>query len=399
MKRSPLLFLLVTAFLFSVGMSLVFPVLPFIVAQYVPDARQQTTVIGWLAALFALLSFFSSPVLGAVSDAYGRRPVLILTLLGTALGNLVFGIGGSLAVLFLGRFLEGVTSGGMGALMAYVADSTNDENRGAVFGQIGATVGAGMIVGPALGGLLAHFGYSAPMFVAAGIAVLNALWGYFFLPESLKPENRQHEFTAAHLNPLTHLRSALIKPQVRQLVFTAMLFMLPFTLMQIVLPIMTRDTLHWGAAEISTLFMVSGLCDIVGQGVVLPRLLARFGERRVALGGIVMGVMGVVGLLALAGLVAWPHAALFYAAVIVFALGEGLFTSSINALISLSIPEDEQGRVQGGVQSLFELTQIAGPLAGSGMYAHFGSAPTFGLGAGLAAVAYGLLSAVPARKA
>lgn len=396
MKRSPILFLLVTAFLFSVGMSLVFPVLPFIVAKYVPDVGQQAIVISWLAAMFSLLSFFSGPVLGAVSDAYGRRPVLILTLLGTALGNLIFGIGGSLGVLFLGRFLEGVTSGGLGALMAYVADTTDENDRGAVFGKIGATIGAGMIVGPAIGGLLARWGYSAPMYAAAAIALLNALWGFFFLPESLRPEHRRREFTAAHLNPLTHLRAALVKPQVRRLVLTAMLFMLPFTLMQIVLPILTRDTLHWGAAEISTLFMVSGVCDIIGQGFLLPRLLERFGERRVALGGI---VMGVTGLLALSGLVAWPHAALFYGAVIIFALGEGLFTSCINSLISLAIPADEQGSVQGGVQSLFELTQVAGPLAGGGMYARFGGAPTFGLGAGLAALAYAMLSRGKAGEA
>ena len=388
MSRASLPFLLVTAFLFAVGMSIVFPLLPALVGQYV-SGREQATVVGLLAALYAFLAFFSGPVLGAVSDAYGRRPVLLLSLVGTATGNLLFGLGGSLGLLFLGRFLEGVTSGGMGALMAYVADTTDEADRGAVFARIGATVGAGMILGPAIGGALAHFGLGVPMFAAAAIALLNALWGAFALPESLPPRERHLEFSAGHLNPFAHLRAALAHPPVRRLVTVSMLFTLPLPLLQIALPILAQGSLHWSVAQVGTLFMVAGTCDIVGQGLVLPRLLTRFGERRVALSGL---VMGAAGLLLLAGLSAWPSAGLLYGAVVVFSLGEGTFTAAFNTLLSLAIPAGEQGRVQGGAQALGELTQVVGPLAGGGLYARFGGAGTFSAGAGLAVLALVLLA-------
>lgn len=177
LQKAPLLFLLITAFLFATGISIVFPVLPFIVAKYVPQVSQQAAVIGLLGAAYAFFSFFSSPVLGAMSDAYGRRPILILSLLGSATGYVLFGIGGSLWVLFLGRIIDGLCAGGIGALFGYVADTTPEEQRGKVFGQIGATTGAGFIIGPAIGGLASHLSLSAPMFLAAGVALLNVLWG------------------------------------------------------------------------------------------------------------------------------------------------------------------------------------------------------------------------------
>lgn len=174
-NKAPLLFLLITAFLFATGISLVFPVLPYIVARYVPQVSQQAAMIGLLGAAYAFFSFFSSPVLGALSDAYGRRPVLILSLLGSALGYVIFGIGGSLWVLFVGRVIDGLCAGGLGALCGYVADTTPEEGRGRVFGQIGATVGAGFIIGPAMGGLASHLSLSTPMFLAAGVSLLNVL--------------------------------------------------------------------------------------------------------------------------------------------------------------------------------------------------------------------------------
>lgn len=385
---SPLPFLLVTAFLFAAGMSLVFPVLPFLVGQYVQGEAAQAVAVGWMAAFFAILGFFSGPVLGAVSDAYGRRPVLLLSLLGTALGNLIFGIGGSLGMLVLGRVLEGVTSGGLGALMAYMADITEEEERGEVFGKVGATIGAGMIVGPAIGGALAHFGASAPMFAAAGLALLNAAWGYFFLPESLPSSARSVGFRMEDLNPFVHLRSALSHTRVRRLVTISMLFALPFSLMQVMLPLMSEHLLGWTAAQVGTLFMATGVCDIVGQGFVLPHLIDRLGERKVALLGIGLGLLGLA---ALASLVLMPTAWLLYAGVIIFAVGEGLFTSCINALIANAIPDGEQGRVQGGVQAMGELTQAVGPLGGTSLYARWGSGATYGVGTVLAGLALVLL--------
>ncbi|MFC4639950.1 MFS transporter [Deinococcus hohokamensis] len=386
--RPPLAFLLTTAFLFSIGMTLVFPVLPFIVLQYVPGAAQQAGVLGALGACFALLSFFSAPVMGALSDAYGRRPVLMLSLLGSAVGYVLFGVGGSLWMLFLGRGIDGLTAGGMSALFGYLADTVPEEERGKVFGQVGATVGAGFIVGPALGGALSHLSLSAPMFAAAAVCLLNLLWGAFILPESLRPEQRQRHFDAAHLNPLRQLRGALALPAVRRLVTVSVLFMLPFAIMQTVLALLGRDALHWGPAQMGTAFMVVGVCDIVAQGGLLPWLLRHLGEPGVARLGLALGVLGAAGLAALA---LWPTPALLYGAVILMGVGEGIFTASMGALLSNAAPADAQGRVQGGAQSFSSLAQVAGPLAAGQLYARTGGGGTFGLSAALILLALGVL--------
>jgi MFS transporter, DHA1 family, tetracycline resistance protein len=389
-KRPPILFLLATAFLFSMGLSLAFPVLPFMIAKYVPDLHQQATVIGWLAAIYALLTFFSSPVLGALSDAYGRRPVLMVSLLGSAIGYVIFGIGGSLFMLFLGRGIDGLTAGGLSTLFGSVADTTPEEERGKVFGQIGATVGAGFIIGPAIGGLLSHLSLSAPFYAAALMSMLNLLWGYFILPESLPASRRTRHFDVSHLNPLTQLRGALELPMVRRLVTVSVLFILPFSLMQVVLTLMARDSLHWGPGQVATVFMVVGVCDIVAQGGLLPILLRRFGDHRVSQLGLLMGGVGMA-LLALVPLTA--SAALLYVGVILFASGEGIFNATLASLLSASVSEEAQGRVQGGAQGVQSLAQVAGPLAGSTLYSRLGGTPTFAVGAAVVAVALAVLTA------
>ena len=225
-KVPPILFLMVTAFLFATGISIVFPVLPYIVAKYVPNVSQQAAMIGLLGASYAFCSFFSSPVLGAFSDAYGRRPIVILSLTGSAIGYLIFGIGGSLWILFLGRIIDGLCAGGMGALFGYLADTTPEKDRGRVFGQIGATVGAGFIVGPAIGGLASHLSLSAPMFLAAGVSLLNVLVGRCSCCRKVLPVSRRgtRTLTRRISIPFKQLSGALSYPAVRRLVTVGVLF-------------------------------------------------------------------------------------------------------------------------------------------------------------------------------
>ena len=387
-QKVPLLFLLVTAFLFAMGISLVFPVLPFIVARYVPQVSQQAIVIGLLGAAYAFLSFFSAPVLGALSDAYGRRPILILSLLGSAIGYVLFGIGGSLWMLFVGRIIEGLFAGGFGALFGYVADITPEEERGKVFGQIGATTGAAFILGPALGGLASHLSLSAPMFLAAGVCALNALWGLFVLPESLPVSRRSKHFDASHLNPLRQLSGALAYPAVRRLVTVSVMFLLPMSVMQVTVALLGRDTLGWGPSQASTLFILVGATDIVAQGFLLPFLIKALKERGVAILGLSLGTAGMLGL---ALLPVFPHAALLYVATLFFAVGEGIFTAAQNTLISIAAPAEAQGQVQGGAESFGSLAQVAGPLGGGQLYSRFGPGATFGTAAALVLAALGIL--------
>ncbi|TSA79798.1 TCR/Tet family MFS transporter [Deinococcus detaillensis] len=387
-KKAPLLFLLVTAFLFAMGISLVFPVLPFIVAQYVPQVSQQAIVIGLLGAAYAFLSFFSAPVLGALSDAYGRRPILILSLLGSAIGYVLFGIGGSLWVLFVGRIVEGLFAGGFGALFGYVADTTPEEERGRVFGLLGATTGAAFILGPAIGGLASHLSLNAPMFLAAGVSLLNMLWGLFVLPESLPASRRVAHFDAAHLNPLKQLSGALAFPAVRRLVTVSVLFLLPLSILQITLALLGRDTLGWGPSRVSTLFIIIGATDIVAQGVLLPFLIRVLKERGVAVLGL---SVGVIGMLCMALLPVFPQAALLYVGTLFFAVGEGMFSAAQNTLISIAAPAEAQGQVQGGAQAIGSLAQVVGPLGGGQLYSRVGPGATYGTMVALVLVALGLL--------
>lgn len=388
-KRPPILFLLTTAFLFSIGMTLVFPVLPFIVMQYVPDVHHQASVIGWLTACFALLSFFSAPVMGALSDAYGRKPVLMLSLLGSAVGYLIFGIGGSLWMLFLGRAIDGLTAGGMSALFGYIADSTNKQDRGKLFGQIGATIGAGFIIGPAIGGALSHISLSAPMFAAAGVCMLNVLWGSLVMKESLSAEKRSVQFDAAHLNPLLQLRGVLAYPVIRRLVTVSVLFVVPFSVMGVSNALLARDVLGWGPGQVSTLYMAVGVADIVAQGLLLPFLIRWLGERGVAQLGLAVGTVGLICLAALPVVVAAPLA---YLGVLLFATGEGIFNAALGTLLSISAPDDAQGRVQGGSQAFNSLAQIVGPLSGGALYSRFGPGATYGSGAVMVLVALAVLT-------
>ena len=174
-------------------MTIVFPVFPFLVGKYVPEL-QVALGLNALVSVYALCEFFSAPVFGALSDRFGRKPILIVSLLGSAVGYLVLGIGGALWVLFLGKIVDGLTAGNISTLFAYVADSTQPEERTKWYGYIGGAIGIGTMIGPAIGGILGMHSITLPFYVTAGITILTILCVYLFLPESLAPEKRTESF-------------------------------------------------------------------------------------------------------------------------------------------------------------------------------------------------------------
>jgi DHA1 family tetracycline resistance protein-like MFS transporter len=390
LNRTAFLFLQLTAFLSSVGTGLVIPVLPFLVQRHVGDSAQAAVMVGWLAATYSLCAFFAAPALGALSDAVGRRPVLLVSLLGSAAGYLLFGLSGSLMLAFLARVVDGLTAGNMGALYACMGDTVRDEDRSRYFGRIGATFGVGLIAGPALGGLLVKLGgLRAPFFCAAALTLLSTVAGYWMLPESLAPEHRARGPSWSKLNPFTSLAQLMGLRHLRSLLSAGLLFTASCLVVQVLFVLLAKDRLGWGADTVSLGLLGVGATDILVQGVLLGRLSQAFGERRLlVLGlGLTMSALGVMALVA-----HWPSGPLMILAVLAVAGGEGLFTASFSALLSRVAGADAQGRVQGGNQALQELATVIVPVVATQLYAREGPGSPFWVAAGAAVLAGFLLS-------
>lgn len=377
-SQAALFFMLLTAFLSTMGIGIISPVLPFIVQQYLPNQDTVATVIGWLISLYAICQFIAAPGLGALSDRFGRRPILLLCLFGSALGYALFGWGGALWVLFLGRIIDGLTGGNFSILAAYVSDVTAPEERGSYFGKFGAAAGVGFIVGPVIGGFAARWGYQAPVYVAAALTLFNMLWGYFFLAESLPAAQRNAHVGLSHLNPLTQLRGVFAIVQLRWLLLISFLYAFPFAILQSTSSVLIKDSLAWDADGIGLVFLMLGVMDIVVQGGLVSFLLPRLGERKVALLGLVSLVLAN-SLYAL--LPSLPSAALLFGSVFIYGLGSGLIEPALRGLLSQAAGAGEQGVVQGGAQSLQSLAMVIGPLVGGLLYAQVGHAAPYWLNA------------------
>jgi DHA1 family tetracycline resistance protein-like MFS transporter len=368
------------------GIGLVNPIVPYLAERFAAE-RDLALVLGVLAVSYSGAAFLAAPALGELSDRFGRRPVLLLSVLGSAVGYALFGAARATWVLIVGRVIDGLTAGNFSAAFAAMADTTPADARGRNFGYLGASAGAGFIAGPAIGGLLAHFGPSTPLYFAAALSAANALFGFFFMPETRSSDLPSEPLSLVRLNPLTQLRLLLQVQALRPLLTASVLFTVPFAMMTTLLALLSKDRLSWSAAQASTVFIAVGLCDVVVQGALLGRVLKRLGERRAALLGLALAAAGLAGMAAVSAL---PSTWLMFASVAAFAIGEGIFTACLSALLSFAAGPEAQGRVQGGSQGLQSLTQMAGPLAGGFLYAKVHSALPFALGAVLVACAAGL---------
>ena len=367
----PFALLTVSTFLNALGFTIAIPVLPFLIADYVAPDRVGV-MVGVITAIFAVCQFFAAPVLGGLSDAHGRRPVLIVSLLGSAVGFAIFGVGGALWVLVLGRAIDGLTGGNIATMLAYVADVTPPQDRSRLFGILGATAGFGFVIGPAVGGLLAGASLTTPIFLAAAVAVVNALWAFFALPESLPPERRTNDFSLGHLNPFAPFGLVLQTPALLTAFAVAFCFYLAASMLQTIFAVFTMDVLHFSPAAIGAALGAVGVMDVLTQGVLVGRLLPRLGEERLAQIGLVLNAAGFALFAALGQL---PLLTLGLVALVVYNLGDGLFQPSISGIVANAAPPDAQGRVQGANQGQQALARIAGPLLAAALYAVSPGAP------------------------
>jgi DHA1 family tetracycline resistance protein-like MFS transporter len=348
----------------GIGMTVVFPLLPFLLGNYLP-ASQIVVGMSALASVFAACTFLAAPIFGALSDRYGRKKILIISLLGSVIGYILFGIGGALWVLFLGRIIDGLTAGNISTLFAYIADSTEPQERTKWFSYIGAAMGIGCMIGPALGGPLGAVSITLPFFVTAGIMFLSVVCTYFFLPESLSPEKRSSHFSIKSFNIFGQFKDIFTLKEARALIIVGGFFYVGLGIYQFNFSIFLKDIFSWGPALIGGIFTLIGACDIISRAVLLPRLLKRFSERKIGIVGLFGLVLGL-GLIILSIHILSP--VFIFAAVMSITLGEGLFDPSYNGRLSQSVDESSQGKLQGVNQSLQSTYRVLVPLAAAAVY-------------------------------
>jgi DHA1 family tetracycline resistance protein-like MFS transporter len=359
-------FVLVTVLLDTIGFGLVLPVLPELIVELTGEGLSQAAVYGgWLAFVYAVLQFTFAPVLGNLSDRFGRRPVLLYAVASLGTDYIVMGLAPTLGWLFLGRAIAGIAGASFTPAYAYIADVTPAEKRAQQFGLIGAAFGTGFIIGPAIGGLLGELGPRAPFFAAAALSLLNFTYGIFVLPESLPVESRR-PFDWKRANPLGTLLQIRKYPVVLGLLTALFLWQIAHQVMPSTWAYYTMFRFGWSEAIVGASLAFVGVIMAVSQAT-LPRLLIpRLGEATCATIGLTFGGLGFLGYgLATRG---WMMFALMFT----WFLG-AIVMPSTQALMSHRIPPSAQGELQGGVASLYGLSSIIGPPVMTQLFGYFSS--------------------------
>lgn len=370
-NRKAIFFLAVVSFLNTMGMTIISPVVPFMTQQHLSNPNDLAIAVAWMVSIYGICQLIAAPGLGLLSDRFGRRPILFICLLGSAVGYLLFGLGGSLWILFLGRIIDGLTGGNFSVLFAYIADITRPEERGKYFGILGGVSGAGFIIGPSIGGLLATINYSIPFLVAAAVILLTIVGGFFFLPESLSKEHRVTSVRLRDLNPLKQMGNILTMTQLRWVLLAGFFYGFPFAIVISNLTILLKDSLGWGVTEAGIISTVVGVVDIVTQGLLVGKLLPIFGEVKLGIGSLILVAISYI-LLGAVALIASPF--LLIAGVFLFAGSGGLVENALRGMLSRLAGPRQQGLVGGASQSMQSLAMILGPLFGGLLYTQFGHA-------------------------
>jgi DHA1 family tetracycline resistance protein-like MFS transporter len=366
-RKHALVFVAITVLLDTIGFGLILPVQPALLVELTGQSVSRVAIYGgWLAFVYAVMQFAFAPVLGNLSDRFGRRPVLLFAIGSLGIDYLIMGFAPTLTWLFVGRTLAGVAGASFTPAYAYVADISAPEKRAQSFGVLGAMFGVGFIVGPALGGLLGGLGPRAPFFAAAALSIANVLYGLFVLPESLPPDRRR-AFEWRRANPLGTLMQMRKHPIVLGVLAALFLWMVGHQVMPSTWAFYTKLRFGWSEAMIGASLATVGAIVIVSQATLPRFVVPRLGERRAALMAIAVATVGYVGYAtATAG---W----MMFAWLVTWFFG-ALMMPTTNALMSHRVPPDAQGELQGAVASLFSLSSIIGPPLMTQLFSRF-SAP------------------------
>ena len=364
-RTAALAFIFVTVLIDVLAFGLIIPVLPHLIEDFAGgDTAHAAYWVGIFGTVFALIQFVTAPIQGALSDRHGRRPVILLSCLGLGLDFIFMALATSLPWLLVGRIISGITSASFTTANAYVADITPPEDRARRFGLLGAAFGLGFTLGPVLGGLLGSIDLHLPFFVAGGFALLNCLYGWFVLPESLPVEKRAAKFDWSHANPLGTLALLRRYPQVFGLAAVVVIANLAHYVYPSIFVLFADYQYQWGPREVGWVLAAVGVCSVIVNALLVGRVVKRLGERRTLLLGLCCGAIGFViygfaqvGWVFLIGI---PISALW-----------ALAAPSTQALITRQVGADVQGRIQGALMSLVSLAGIVGPAIFAGSFGLF----------------------------
>jgi MFS transporter, DHA1 family, tetracycline resistance protein len=361
-----LVVLFLTVFVSLIGFGIIIPLLPF----YAQTFGASPTTIGLLFASFSVAQFIAAPILGDLSDRWGRRPILIFSLLGTVVSFALLAVAHSITLLFVARIVDGLSGGNITTARAYIADVTPVEERAKRYGLIGAAFGLGFIFGPALGALFAHISYTAPIWVAAAVSAIAALLAFLWLPE---PDRHVSE---GDVPPWWRaLGDLMSRPGLRSILVVDLGYWFTFSVYQTTFALFGQRRFGWDAPHIGYVLATFATFGVMVQVSVVGRVSRALGDRRTLVAGLGLAALGLASA-ALARTVP-----LFIAALAPAALGMGLASPTLLSLISTSVPRGEQGLAQGAAGALESLGRTAGPVFGNSMLQHFGEGSAYGAGA------------------
>lgn len=363
-KRPAIGFIFATALIDVTGLGIIIPIMPSLIQDMTHGTVSEAAQIGGvLYGCYAVMQFFCAPIIGGLSDRYGRRPVLLASLFGFGIDYLFLAFAPTLGWLFVGRTIAGIMGASFTSANAYIADISTPENRAQNFGMMGAAFGLGFIIGPVLGGVLGSYGDRVPFIAAAVLALLNWTYGFFILPESLKPENRR-AFTWVRANPLGTLKSLFRYPVVRGLFIALAFIYIASHAVQSNWAYYTTEKFHWSTKEIGYSLAVVGIVFAVVMGGLIRLIIPKLGQQRSVYVGIGLYALGFL-LYAFAS-EGW----MMYAITIVYCLG-GIAGPALQGIMSGIVAPTEQGELQGGFTSMMSATSIVGPVLMSSIFSFF----------------------------